>query len=138
MLAAAGLGATWLYRKARILAIFDDLDTVLLMIPLKMLLVGLAWQLGIVVFMMAAMISAAYLFLHRVRIPVSWPWTFGYSALIAASSEVVYRGSKLIDESVPIHIEVLLPAFATEDRGTASEDARSAPRPRPSPCLLAM
>ncbi|MBD3163427.1 MAG: sodium:proton antiporter, partial [Candidatus Eisenbacteria bacterium] len=32
MLAAAGLGATWLFRKARILAIFDDLDTVLLMI----------------------------------------------------------------------------------------------------------
>ncbi|MYI07328.1 MAG: sodium:proton antiporter, partial [Gemmatimonadetes bacterium] len=30
MLAAAGLGATWLFRKARILAIFDDLDTVLL------------------------------------------------------------------------------------------------------------
>ena len=47
MLAAAGLGATWLFRKARILAIFDDLDTVLLMIPLKMLMVGLAWQLGL-------------------------------------------------------------------------------------------
>ena len=27
--------ATWLFRKARILAIFDDLDTVLLMIPLR-------------------------------------------------------------------------------------------------------
>ena len=36
MLAAAGLGATWLFSKARVLAIFDDLDTVLLMIPLKM------------------------------------------------------------------------------------------------------
>jgi Kef-type K+ transport system membrane component KefB len=32
MLAAAGLSATWLFRKSRILAIFDDLDTVLLMI----------------------------------------------------------------------------------------------------------
>jgi hypothetical protein len=29
MLAAVGLSATWLFRKARILAIFDDLDTVL-------------------------------------------------------------------------------------------------------------
>ena len=29
MLAAAGLGSTWLVRKARILVIFDDLDTVL-------------------------------------------------------------------------------------------------------------
>src|SRR6185503_232254 len=40
MLAAAGLAATWLYKKARVLAIFDDLDTVLLMIPLKMMLIG--------------------------------------------------------------------------------------------------
>lgn len=35
MLAAAGLAATWVYRKARVLAIFDDLDTVLLMISLE-------------------------------------------------------------------------------------------------------
>ena len=42
MLAATGLSATWLFRKARILAIFNDLDTVLLMIPLKMLMIGLA------------------------------------------------------------------------------------------------
>jgi Kef-type K+ transport system membrane component KefB len=40
MLAAAGLAGTWLYKKARVLAIFDDLDTVLLMIPLKMMLIG--------------------------------------------------------------------------------------------------
>ncbi|HEY5656244.1 MAG TPA: sodium:proton antiporter, partial [Myxococcota bacterium] len=60
MLAAAGLGATWLFRKARILAIFDDLDTVLLMIPLKMLMVGLAWQLGAIVVLMAALLTVAY------------------------------------------------------------------------------
>ncbi|MFO1519788.1 MAG: hypothetical protein U1F57_09035 [bacterium] len=41
MLAAAGLAGTWMFRKARVLAIFDDLDTVLLMIPLKMMMVGL-------------------------------------------------------------------------------------------------
>jgi len=44
MLAAAGLSSTWLFRKARVLAIFDDLDTVLLMIALKMLIVDLVWQ----------------------------------------------------------------------------------------------
>lgn len=111
MLAAAGLGATWLFRKARTLAIFDDLDTVLLMIPLKMLMVGVAWQLGVIVVVMAVMLAVAYLFLHRVRLPGSWPWVLAYAALIAAGSEAVYKGSKLIDESVPIHIEVLLPAF---------------------------
>lgn len=111
MLAAAGLGATWLFRKARILAIFDDLDTVLLMIPLKMLMVGLAWQLGLIVIVMAVMLLVGYVFLHKIRIPVTWPWVLAYSVGITAISEFVYKGSKLIDESVPIHIEVLLPAF---------------------------
>lgn len=111
MLAAAGLGATWLFRKARVLAIFDDLDTVLLMIPLKMLMVGLAWQLGLIVVVMAVMLSAAYVWLHRIRIPVTWPWVLMYAAAIVGGSELIYAGSKIVDPSVPIHIEVLLPAF---------------------------
>lgn len=111
MLAAAGLSATWLFQKARILAIFDDLDTVLLMIPLKMLMIGLAWQLGVVVVIMAVMLTAAYVFLHKVRIPVTWPWVIVYAAGISAMSELVYRTSILIDDSVPVHIEVLLPSF---------------------------
>jgi Kef-type K+ transport system membrane component KefB len=111
MLAAAGLGTTWLFHKARILAIFDDLDTVLLIIPLKMLMVGLAWQLGLIVVIMAAMLAIAYVFLHRARIPATWPWVLGYAAGIAVVSEFIYKSSKSIDESIPIHIEVLLPAF---------------------------
>lgn len=111
MLAAAGLGATWLFRKARILAIFDDLDTVLLMIPLKMLMVGIAWQLGLIVVVMAIMLLAAYIWLHRVTMPVTWGWVLLYALVIAGTSEILYAGSKIIDPSVPIHIEVLLPAF---------------------------
>jgi Kef-type K+ transport system membrane component KefB len=111
MLAAAGLGATWLFRKARVLAIFDDLDTVLLMIPLKMLMIGFAWQLGIIVVVLATMLILAFIFLHRIRIPYTWPWVLLYAALITAGSEFVYKLSKIIDDSVPIHIEVLLPAF---------------------------
>lgn len=111
MLAAAGLGATWLFRKARVLAIFDDLDTVLLMIPLKMLMVGIAWQLGLIVVVMTALLSIAYVWLHRVSMPVGWGWVLFYAALIVGASEALYAGSKLVDPSVPIHIEVLLPAF---------------------------
>ena len=111
MLTAAGLGTTWLFHKARILAIFDDLDTVLLMIPLKMLMVGLAWQLGVIVVVMTVMLTIAYVFLHKIRIPTTWPWVLGYAAAISGISEIIYKGSILIDESVPIHIEVLLPAF---------------------------
>lgn len=111
MLAAAGLSATWLFRKARVLAIFDDLDTVLLMIPLKMMNVGLAWQLGIVVVLMALFLWMAWQYLHRWKIPVSWPWVLAYSAIIGSSCELIYVGSKVIDYRVPVHMEVLLPAF---------------------------
>ena len=111
MLAAAGLGATWMYRKARVLAIFDDLDTVLLMIPLKMLMVGLAWQLGLVVVVMAGLLWVAWRWLHRVALPTSWPWTLAYATGLMVACELVYQGSKAIQADVPIHIEVLLPAF---------------------------
>ncbi len=111
MLAAAGLGATWLFKKARILAIFDDLDTVLLMIPLKMLMVGIAWQLGVSIFVMAVYLIIAYVYLHRISIPTSWGWVLFYAVIIVGASEFLYMGSKIIDPSVPIHIEVLLPAF---------------------------
>jgi Kef-type K+ transport system membrane component KefB len=111
MLAAAGLSATWHFRKTRTLAIFDDLDTVLLMIPLKMLLVGVRWQLGIIVALMVAQLWIAWKYLHRLRLPVTWPWVLTYSAAITVVSEVIYATSKFVDDVVPIHIEVLLPAF---------------------------
>jgi Kef-type K+ transport system membrane component KefB len=111
MLAAAGLSATWLFAKARVLAIFDDLDTVLLMIPLQMLIVGLAWQLGVVVLLMGALLWLAWRYLHRCPLPVTWPWVLTYAAGITALSELLYTTSHWLDDTVPMHIEVLLPAF---------------------------
>jgi Kef-type K+ transport system membrane component KefB len=49
--------------------------------------------------------------LRRLRAPVGWPWVLGYATAITAVSEAIYVASKLIDDVVPIHIEVLLPAF---------------------------
>jgi Kef-type K+ transport system membrane component KefB len=111
MLAAAGLSRTWTFRKARVLAIFDDLDTILLMVPLSMLLVGPAWQMFAAVFVMLFILFAGWRWLNRLVIPFSWPWVLGYAAVIALASALVYRGSLLIDPDVPVHIEVLLPAF---------------------------
>lgn len=112
MLAAAGLASTWYFKKIRLLAIFDDLDTVLFMIPLKMLLVGFHWQLGVVVILMSAMIWLAWRYLHLWKIPVSWPWVMTYAGVITLVSELIYEYSKLLNDTVPIHLEVLLPAFA--------------------------
>lgn len=111
MLAAAGLSATWMFRKARVLAIFDDLDTILLMIPLQMMMVGWAWQLGAVVVVMVVMLWMAWHWLNRVVIPCTWPWVLMYAVVITVFSELLYFGSIAIDKSVPLHLEVLLPAF---------------------------
>lgn len=111
MLAAAGLSVTWVFRKARILAIFDDLDTVLLMIPLKMAMVGVRWQLVVIVVVMIVQLWLAWRYLHGLRLPTRWPWVLGYAFLLVAVCEAIYRYSKLLDDTVPIHIEVLLPAF---------------------------
>jgi Kef-type K+ transport system membrane component KefB len=111
MLAAAGLSATWLFAKARVLAIFDDLDTVLLMVPLQMLIVGLAWQLGVVVVLMGALLWLAWRYLHRCPLPVTWPWVLTYAASMTALSELLYLTSHWLDDTVPMHLEVLLPAF---------------------------
>jgi Kef-type K+ transport system membrane component KefB len=111
MLAAAGLAATWVFQKARILAIFDDLGTLLLLIPLKIMIVGLRWQLLIVIAIIGLLLWLAWKYLHIARWPVRWPWVLAYSGFITLFSEAIYLISKTIDSTVPIHIEVLLPAF---------------------------
>lgn len=134
MLAAAGLAGTWMYKKIRILAIFDDLDTVLLMVPLKILLVGWKWQLGVVLAPMFIQLWGAWRYFHKIRIPITWPWVLSYSVLITLTSEAINYWSTLIDEVVPIHIEVLLPAFVLgcmivhqKTPGNKSQDVIDAP-----------
>lgn len=111
MLAAAGLFTTWVFRKARILAIFDDLDTILLMIPLKIMMVGLKWQLLLIILIIMILLWMAWKYLHAWNLPTSWPWIMLYAATITGICEIIYLTSKLIDEVVPVHLEVLLPAF---------------------------
>ncbi len=62
------------------LAIFDDIDTILFMIPLKMMMVGLRWQLAAIVLVMAVLLWAGWRFLHAWRIPITWPWVMAYAA----------------------------------------------------------
>jgi hypothetical protein len=60
---------------------------------------------------MVVFLLVAYVWLHRVTMPVTAGWVLLYAAVIAGFSELLYAGSKIVDPSVPMHIEVLLPAF---------------------------
>ena len=60
MLAAAGLKKEWIYKKTQVLAIFDDLDTILLMIPLQILMIGFKWQLFVIILVVSIRKSKGY------------------------------------------------------------------------------
>src|SRR6266498_2067465 len=105
MLAAAGLAATWVYKKARVLAIFDDLDTVLLMIPLKMMLIGFEPKLLILIAAILALLGVAYFCIHWLRVSTNSAWVAVYALL-------VWGVCFAFDYVTELHLEVLLPAFA--------------------------
>jgi len=105
MLAAAGLATTWVYKKARVLAIFDDLDTVLLMIPLKMMLIGFEPKLLILIFAVFLCLAAAYFCIHWLPVPTTNAWIIIYAFLVWG---VTYA----FDYATDLHLEVLVPAFA--------------------------
>merc|ERR1719440_518857 len=111
MLAAAGLKDTWVFQKARILAIFDDPDTILLMIPLKVLVVGMRWELSIDLILCFGLLFVAYKWLHAVKLPCSWGWTLVYAGLVTAFCEVLHFTTYKIHAMDAVHLEVLLPAF---------------------------
>ena len=60
MLAALKLKESWIYRKIQVLAIFDDLDTILLMIPLQILMIGLRWQMFAIVAIVAVLLVVGW------------------------------------------------------------------------------
>jgi Kef-type K+ transport system membrane component KefB len=101
MMMAAGLSATWVFQKARTLAVLDDLVTILLLIPLQILIHGFQWETIVVV---------VFIFSFRWKNCLPWPTTQGwlilYSMVLTAILSVFQR-------TTHIHLEVLLPAFMT-------------------------
>jgi hypothetical protein len=112
MLAAAGLKATWVYKKIQVLAIFDDLDTILLMIPLQIMMVGLRWQLFIIVFIVTLLLVLAWKKLSYYDIPQGWKAIMTYALIVFSITQFINLSSTaLFGELGAVHIEVLLPAF---------------------------
>ncbi len=113
MLAAAGLNTKWVFRKARILAIFDDVDTILLVIVLQMLKVGrIVWQLCLMGGAVIVLLWLTWKYLHVLRIPGTWPWVLGYACALASICEALTTMVRVYYPTIPLYVEVLLPAFA--------------------------
>lgn len=104
MLAAAGLASTWLFKKARILAIFDDLDTVLLMIPLQIIYFGFEARSLVLMGILGALLYLAWRYLHVIRLPTARLYLVLYAIVLTASIE-------FLEHATQLHLEILLPAF---------------------------
>lgn len=112
MLAALKLKSSWMYKKIQVLAIFDDLDTILLMIPLQILMMGLKWQMFVVVTIVVLLLIFGWKKMGSYNMKQDWRYILLYAAVVFGITQLVYHGSKyLYGEQESIHIEVLLPAF---------------------------
>lgn len=112
MLAALSLKQSWIYKKIQVLAIFDDLDTILLMIPLQILMIGLRWQMFAIIAIVVVLLAAGWRWQARWNVRQDWKTILGLAVVVCALTQAVYIATaKLYGPENSIHIEVLLPAF---------------------------
>ena len=112
MLAALKLNETWMYRKIQVLAIFDDLDTIILMIPLHLMMIGMRWQLFAIIVIVFMLLWLGWKKLDTYTMPQGWQYILLYAVIIFGITHGIYVATKeLFGADGGVHIEVLLPAF---------------------------
>ena len=113
MLAAMKLQRSWIYQKAQTLAIFDDLDTIILMVPLQVAMIGeLNWQMVAMLVVIFGMFFIGWRYMSRFEMPQTWYAVFTYAVLVYGFTYLVYTITHhFFGDKGAIHIEVLLPAF---------------------------
>ena len=113
MLAAMKLQKSWIYQKAQTLAIFDDLDTIILMVPLQVAMIGeMNWQMMAMLIAIFGMFFVGWRYMSRFEMPQNWYAVFTYSVLVYGATYLIYTVTKhFFGAQGAIHIEVLLPAF---------------------------
>lgn len=112
MLAAIGLQKSWIYKKIQVLAIFDDLDTILLMIPLQVAMIGMQWQMGVILVVVVLLLWIGWKKMSAYDLRCDWKSLLLYSALVYGATYVIYiLTDHFFGEEGSVHIEVLLPAF---------------------------
>lgn len=132
MLAAIGLQSSWIYKKIQVLAIFDDLDTILLMIPLQIAMIGMQWQMGIILAVVVILLWIGWKKMATFTLRSDWKSLVLYAVLTYGITYAIYLITKyLFGEEGSIHIEVLLPAFVLgmvmkHTHGSSKADNRAA------------
>lgn len=113
MLAAMNLQKSWIYQKAQTLAIFDDLDTIILMVPLQVAMIGeLNWQMVAMLTVIFALFVVGWRYMSRFKMSQTWFAIFTYAVLVYGATYLVYVVTHhFFGAKGAIHIEVLLPAF---------------------------
>ena len=129
MLAAIGLQKSWIYKKIQVLAIFDDLDTILLMIPLQIAMIGMQWQMGVILVVVILLLWIGWKKMSSYSLCSDWMSLLLYSVLVYGATYVIYiLTDHFFGEEGSVHIEVLLPAFVLgmvmkhTSHGTKSDD----------------
>ena len=95
MLAAVGLKQSWVYKKIQTLAIFDDLDTILLMVPLQVLMIGMKWELHIIVFVVVGLLVFGWKKLNYYDISQKW-----HSIMLCATAKNEKERLCLVEKSL--------------------------------------
>ena len=132
MLAAIGLQQSWIYKKIQVLAIFDDLDTILLMIPLQIAMIGMQWQMGAILVVVILLLWIGWKKMSSYSLRSDWKSLLFYAALTYGATYIIYiLTGHFFGEEGSVHIEVLLPAFVLgmvmkHSHGTSKADDRAA------------
>lgn len=113
MLAAMSLQKSWIYQKAQTLAIFDDLDTIILMVPLQVAMIGeLNWQMVAMLMVIFGLFVVGWRYMSRFDIRQTWFAVFTYAVFVYGLTYAIYIITHhFFGAKGAIHIEVLLPAF---------------------------
>lgn len=104
MMMAAGVSATWVFKKARTLAVLDDLATILLLTPLQILIHGFEWGSIVVLVLIGLFLFASFRWQNSILWPVDEKWLLGYALALTG---IIF----LVKQTANIHLEVLVPAF---------------------------
>ena len=112
MLAAIGLQRSWIYKKIQVLAIFDDLDTILLMIPLQIAMIGMQWQMGVILATVIILLWIGWKKMSTYSLRCDWKSLLLYATITYGATYLIYKFTHhFFGEEGSVHIEVLLPAF---------------------------